>query len=397
MTHHLGQARAFQTLLPIVGRKPCLHVSAQFVLMRLKRRKSTRRGLRQGENMDWKFWKGEQVETRASYQDTLVEAVIAAAQGSLTAQAHQSAAVEFGAGLLERCFAVADITPESLSRATITPLMLSRMVRQIMLTGNSVSAIDTASGELLLIPAANYHVRGGVRESSWRYKMELSGPSSLLSRNLPSTSVIHVRMGSSVQEPWRGVSPLVNAGVSSAMLGRLEKRMANEANTKTGYVLPLAEGTPDSTYEALQRDLAVEGRTSLVETTAGGHGQGVRGAPQVDWQSKRIGAEFPESNIALRSDVALDVIAAMGIPAPLFHGTDGVSAREAYRLLLVSTLTPIAELIADELSRKLDTTVKITFRRLQAADIQSRARAFGSMIAAGVDEQTAMAVSGLES
>ena len=122
-----------------------------------------------------------------------------------------------------------------------------------------------------------------------------------------------------------------------------------------------------------------------------------RGAPQVDWQSKRIGAHFPESNIALRSDVALDVIAAMGIPAPLFHGTDGVSAREAYRLLLVTTLQPIAELITDELSRKLDTTVEITFRRLHAADIQSRARAFGSMIAAGVDEQTAMDVSGLQS
>ena len=63
-------------------------------------------------------------------------------------------------------------------------------------------------------------------------------------------------------------------------------------------------------------------------------------------------------------------------------------------MLLVSTLQPIAELISDELSRKLETTVKIGFRRLQAADIQSRARAFGSMIAAGVDEQTAMAVSG---
>ena len=93
----------------------------------------------------------------------------------------------------------------------------------------------------------------------------------------------------------------------------------------------------------------------------------------------------------------MDIISALGIPAPLFRGTDGVSAREAYRLLLVTTLQPLAQLITDELTRKLETTVKIGFRRLQAADVQSRARAFGSMIAAGVDEQTAMAVSGLES
>ena len=131
--------------------------------------------------MDWKFWKGEQVETRATYADTLVEAVLSAAQGNLTAKAQQSAAVEFSVGLLERCFAVADLTPESLSRTAITSLTLSRIVRQLVLTGNSVNAIDTASGELLLLPAANYDVSGGVRESSWRYRVELSGPSRLTS------------------------------------------------------------------------------------------------------------------------------------------------------------------------------------------------------------------------
>ena len=107
--------------------------------------------------MDWKFWKQE-TENRASYADTLVEAVLSAAQGNLTAKAQQSAAVEFGIGLLERCFAMAEIEPESLSRVTLTPLMLSRSVRQLLLTGNSVSAIDTASGELLLLPAANYDI-----------------------------------------------------------------------------------------------------------------------------------------------------------------------------------------------------------------------------------------------
>ena len=346
--------------------------------------------------MDWKFWKGEQVETRATYADTLVEAVLSAAQGNLTAKAQQSAAVEFSVGLLERCFAVADLTPESLSRTAITSLTLSRIVRQLVLTGNSVNAIDTASGELLLLPAANYDVSGGVRESSWRYRVELSGPSRLTSKRLPSTAVVHIRMGSSVQEPWRGCSPLINAGLSASMLGRLERRLAQEVNARVGHLLMLPDGTSDEQVTALRRDLAsIEGGISLVETEAAGHGQGMRAAPQVDWQLRRFGANVPESNVALRSDVAMDIISAMGIPAPLYHGTDGVSAREAYRLLLVTTLMPIAELITDELSRKLETTVSIGFRRLHAADIQSRARAFGTMVAAGVNEDTAMEVSGL--
>ena len=348
--------------------------------------------------MDLRFWKGEQVETRASYQDALVEAVLAAAQGDLTSRAEQSAAVEFGVGLLERCFAMAEIEPESLSRNAITPLMLSRSVRQLLLTGDSVSAIDTAGGELLLIPAANFDIQGGVRESSWRYRVELSGPSRLTSRRLPSTSVVHVRIGSSVQQPWKGVSPLINAGLSASMLGRLERRMSEEVNARVGHLLTVPDGITEPQETALRRDLAsLKGGIALVETTSAGHGQGVRAAPQIDWQLKRFGAQVPESNIALRSDVSHDVLAALGIPPSLYRGTDGVSMREAYRLLLVSTLQPLAQLISDELSRKLETTVKIGFRRLQAADIQSRARAFGSMIAAGVDEQTAMAVSGLES
>ena len=46
--------------------------------------------------MDWKFWKGEQVESRASYADTLLLRLFyrRQAQGNLTAKAQQSAAVE---------------------------------------------------------------------------------------------------------------------------------------------------------------------------------------------------------------------------------------------------------------------------------------------------------------
>ena len=263
--------------------------------------------------------------------------------------------------------------------------------------GNNVSAIDTSSGELLLLPAANYDVAGGPRESSWRYRLELAGPSRIETRRLPSTSVVHIRMGASPQTPWQGVSPLVNAGLSASLLGRLERRMAQEVNARVGHLLTMPDGTSDEQIDALKVDLArAEGGVSLVETTSGGHGQGQRAAPQVDWALRRFGAHVPAENIQLREQVSMDVLASMGIPAPLFHGTDGVSAREAYRLLLVTVLQPIAELITSELDCKIERTVPIGFRRLHAADIQSRARAFAGMVASGIDKDEALAISGLQ-
>ena len=273
-------------------------------------------------DMNWNKWLSWDKEdgkvqsyAASTYTDTLVEAVLAAAQGNLTAESQQSAAVEFGVGLLERCFAMAEIDPESLSRTALTPLTLSRMARQLLLTGNAVLVIDTASGELQLLPAANWDVSGGIREQSWRYRIELAGPSRIDTRRLPATSVVHIRMGSPVQQPWRGVSPLINAGVSASLLGRLEQRMAQEANARVGHLLMLPDGTSDEQVAALKKDLAaISGGIAIVETEAGGHGQGARAAPQVDWQSRRFGANFPEANIGLRSNIALDIIAALGIP-----------------------------------------------------------------------------------
>ena len=62
----------------------------------------------------------------------------------------------------------------------------------------------------------------------------------------------------------------------------------------------------------------------------------------------------------------------------------------------MSILQLIADLIAYELTRKLGIDASIGFRRLRAADIQARARAFGGMVAAGINEPAAFELSGLE-
>ena len=91
-----------------------------------------------------------------------------------------------------------------------------------------------------------------------------------------------------------------------------------------------------------------------------------------------------------------DVCSALGIPAPLFNGTDGGSSREAYRQLLTATLEPWASIIKSEFREKIGYPVEFNFKKLAAADIAARARAYGTLVASGVDKDEAAAVSGLD-
>ena len=325
-------------------------------------------------------------ETREtdSYTRQIVEASVAAAQGGQRAVADRTAAVEFGVGLLSRCFAVALVEPVELE-LTLNAARREEMARRLLLTGNYVARIDLDhNGNLALQPASFFHLRGGPSEATWTYWLDLPGPTQAVQRYAPAAGVIHVKIGSDPVQPWLGVSPLVNAGLSSALLARIELRTSQEVSAQTGHLLPVPDGTSDESIGALKTDLAgLEGKIAMVESQSAGHGQGQQAAPPSDWRLQRLGAEIPEGNVNLRRQAGADVCAALGIPAALYVGADGGTVREAYRQLLVSTIQPYAELIAEELERKLEIpAVRFNFRRLSAADIAARARAFGSLVQA---------------
>lgn len=319
-----------------------------------------------------------------SYTRNISEALLAAAQGDNRAVAERTAAVEFGVGLLARCFAAAIVEPAPLAMA-MTAARREEMARRLLLTGNYVARIDVdGRGALALQPASFYDLRGGPAERSWTYWLDLPGPSSSDQRFSPSEGVVHVRIGADPVRPWQGISPLVNAGLSSALLARLELRSGEEAGAQAGYVLPVPDGTSDESIVALKADLlALRGKVALVESQSAGHGQGQRAAPPSDWRLQRMGADLPQGNAEVRRQAGADVCAALGIPAALFVGADGATVREAYRQLLTATIQPLAQLIGEELERKLELpAVRFNFRRLSAADIAARARAFSSLVQA---------------
>ena len=340
----------------------------------------------------------KQPETRSddSYTAAVSKGLALAAVGAGDAQAERTAAAEFCVGLLGRCLAVADVEPESLA-LTLTPSLRDALARRLYLTGNATYEIDVNRlGNIGLVPAVDFTITGGVRESTWRYLLNIPAPTEPEIRNRPSESVVHVRIGANPWAHWYGISPLENAGLSTAILAKMEHRMSQEAAARVGYVLPMPDGISDDSVDALKADLAaLNGNIALVESTSAGHGQGRTAAPQADWRLQRLGAEFPEGNVNLRRQVGGDVCAAMGVPASLYVGADGGTVREAYRQLLVATLQPLAQIIAEEIERKLETPVKFDFRRLAAADIAARARAYGSLVGAGMDETKAQVLAGL--
>ena len=194
-----------------------------------------------------------------------------------------------------------------------------------------------------------------------------------------------------------GVSPLVSAGLSTQTLANLEKSMRSESSGKTGWLLPIPEGLAEDSLGSLKTDLAnLNGGIALAETTAGGWGQGRQNAPTMDYQPRRFGPDVPEHNVKLRGDIGANVCAALGVPAALLHSENGGASREAYRQLLVSGIQPLAEIVTSELSEKLERRITFGFRRLAAADVAARARAYGSLRQAQMDEETARMFAGLE-
>ena len=79
-----------------------------------------------------------------------------------------------------------------------------------------------------------------------------------------------------------------------------------------GSLLPTPIGMTPENRTHLQTDLAsLRGDSAIVETLAGGRGQGRQSTPQIEWQPKRLGDQIPESHVTWHSDVAKDVCAVL--------------------------------------------------------------------------------------
>ena len=332
------------------------------------------------------------------FSSAVTEALISLAAGDgATGKAAQTAALETCAGLWARAFASARIKPESAVTEAVTPAVLALIGRDLIRRGESVHEIRIIRGRVRIIPVGSWDVRGSWDAERWVYRLDLFGPSGNITRLRPASSVLHCRYAVDPARPYIGIGPLSFATLTGDLSGALELRLSQEAGGKVAHILPIPTDGGDDSVNTLKADIGnAKGGTLLAETTAAGWGDGRSAAPQADWKPRRMGADPPEVLDALRANVALGVAAACGVPPVLVAGrVDGTAMREAWRQFLFGSVLPVARTVEAELAEKLDTPVSLDFTELHASDLAGRARAFQSMVGAGMDVAEAASIAGL--
>ena len=330
-------------------------------------------------------------ETRAQeYTDVVVQALLAGASGDVAKGL--TAGREIAAGTWGRAFSSADIKPAGIVADALTP-HLGHIGRSLVTRGEVIFALDYSDG-LTLLPATSATIAGGPNPASWTYELSLAGPSTTQTRRaLTSDAVLHIVYAHGPKSPWSGVSPIEASETTQKLLDNLELRLAQEAGGSVGSVVPVPNV---QTTGQLQTDLrAMSGQITLVETTSGGYGSGQSGAPQSDYQVRRIGADPPPTLAILRRQVEQSVLASCGIPPSVLGGADASASREGYRQFLFGTIQPVAKSVAVQVGGYFDTEISFDFASLMAGDLTGRARAVMSLVNAGVPLDKALEQSGL--
>ena len=301
--------------------------------------------------------------------------------------------MQTAAGMLGRAFASA--VPSG-DLGLLTPFVLADIGHDLVRRGESVWLLHVdANGPALLRAGrtAGAAVQGGADPRTWRYTLTLPGPGSTRTVTAEAAAVLHVRINTTPNLPWRGRAPLELARLTGRLSASLEDALGKEAEVLVARIVPVPDGTPESLVRDLRSKVSdpdMPGRIALPATTARGYGSGVTNAPQADWPVRRFGPEYQPADPAVYQAVTAAVLTACGIPPALADpAAAGLGQRESWRTFLVGTVQPLAALVEAEATRVLERPVTLRHHRLAAADVASRARAVHVLVESGVPVEDA--------
>ena len=310
------------------------------------------------------------------------------------------AALETAAGVWARAFLSANVSPSGYLTDTLTATAMAQIARSMCVRGESLHLI-TPNG---LMEVGSWDIRGGPSEESWQYSCDLAGPSMTRTVKVGSESVIHCRYATHPARPWRGLSPLKMADQTRDLAGRLERGLTWEANSPTGTVIFSGDAKSDATVEDELREgnlgasnprrqgplkildafSRLKGGLIVANTNRNdGTSFGVANDPPT---TERVGMRPQPEVTELRKSVYQSVLSACGVHPALAGESSAGALREAWRVVLHGTLTPVSKIIASECGRKLGVpNLAINFAELYASDVTGRARALKGLVEAGVE------------
>ena len=351
-----------------------------------------------------RFWPWRKPETRSSYVDLVVAAIVDAVTHGAGTSPLASGALEIAAGFFARAFAAAEVVngPD-----IVTPSFLASIGRALIRSGQSVHVIGGGVRGLQLRQIGAWDVKGiSPDPATWTYVVEEDVPDGSRARAVPDDGVVVCRYSTDASRPWVGLGPLQVASATGTLVAHAERSLSEELSSPVGHVIPVppmkedtrepSEETPADPKDLLRADLgALKGGLALVDSFAGGLGE--RGnRPDGDWAVKRLGPNPPVSLVDLRQGVILTTLSACGVPPSLaLLPADGASQRESWRRFGI-TVGAVGRLVEEELQRKLDAPdLALDFSAMSASDVVSKARAVGSLTKSGVEVDDALAIAGL--
>ena len=341
----------------------------------------------------WPF--GNKLETRqdSSYTDTVVAALVARVRGQTLALPTATAALESCAGVVGRGFMACEVAGRPAFTDALTPAVMEMIGRSLIRLGQVVFLIDTQAGRMQLLPAETHDVEGGPHPESWEYRITLGGPSRTLTHDyVPASSVLHFKYAVDPTRPWRGNGPIQVAALAGTLSAETVKQLADEASGPVGRLLGIPKDGEDETVDNLKTDIRdARGRLALLEIGD----WDTAGSGRVDLDSKRFGAEPPQSLVNLHTMASHEIMNACGLNIALFGEGNAAATREAWRLALFGVLSPLGRLVESELQAKLEDSVTLSWQELRASDLSGRARAFQSMVGGGMDVAQAVSIAGL--
>ena len=343
-------------------------------------------------------------ETRDSggdFSDAVVRLIEAQAAGT-AADASSTAAVEAASGALSRAFASATVQGPPHVVEAVTGRFLAQVGRDLIRSGDSMHVIDVSMmGRISLLPCSSWHFEGNAHPDTWTVRATVYGPSTSTTRLLPFSGVVFVTWGSTPGQPYVGIGPTSWAHTTARLQSETERSLADEAAGPIAQLISIPSDGGDGSEEGdplrlLKTDIRTSrGKALLLETVAAGWGDGRSAAPQKDWAASRLGPSPPEALATIRQDAFAAVLASCGVPPSLFVDSDGTSQREAVRRWHMNVVLPMARLLEDELSAKLEGECRLVFDGY-ALDMVSRATVVDKLVRAGVPTATALSAVGME-
>ena len=222
-----------------------------------------------------------------------------------------------------------------------------------------------------------------------------------MTRLVPRDGLVFVRWGTSPGTRYRGQGPTSWAHLTARLQGEAERSLADEAGGPLAQLLTTPEGTDTDSED--DSDPWAEVRTSLkgargglalLETIKTGGGDGPSAAPARDWDPRRLGPAPGADMVALADAAFSRMLAACGVPPPMFLDSDGTSQRESLRRWHLNTVVPITTLLEHELRMRLDTDIKLVHDSYPL-DMVSRSQVVAKLTSSGVALPVALAAVGL--